>query len=403
MTTTTTTRLAVPDTRRRPMAVLFTGSAATNVSMVGASTVSTLLGAQLLGPVWSGIPNAAGVIGSAVGTLTLAAVMARHGSRIALVVGYAVAVAGAVVAGYAVAADSATVLMTGMLLLGIGNGGAQLSRYCAADLYPPDRKGFAVGLLVWGGTVGALIGPNLIEPLTRLAGGLGLRPYAGPYLLALVCAAVAGLASTALPATRTRRGGVAAGPAPARVWRLPVVRAAIVSMAGGQVAMVGVMTMTPLQMEMHGHGLGAVGAVLSAHLLGMFALAPLSGHLADRFGARTTIVLGIGVILASAAAALWPATAALYVALFLLGYGWNLTFVGGSSLLTQALTPDERLHVQGGVDAIVWTASAVSSIGAGMLLGVVGYPAVVACSAAVVLLPLLFLFGHRASAPAAGR
>ncbi|MBV1853523.1 MFS transporter [Catellatospora tritici] len=379
------------------MSVLFTGSAATNVSMVGASTVSTLLGAQLLSPMWSGIPNAAGVIGSAVGTLTLAAVMARHGSRIALFVGYAVAVVGAVVAGYAVAAGSATVLMTGMLLLGIGNGGAQLSRYCAADLYPPDRKGFAVGLIVWGGTVGALIGPNLIEPLTRLAGGLGLRPYTGPYLLALVCAAAACLASTALPATRTRRGGVAYGSAPSRVWRLPVVRAAVVSMTGGQVAMVGVMTMTPLQMEMHGHGLGAVGAVLSAHLLGMFALAPLSGHLADRFGARTTIVLGIGVILTSAAAALWSATAALYVALFLLGYGWNLTFVGGSSLLTKALTPDERAHVQGGVDAIVWTASALSSVGAGMLLGGVGYPAVVACSAAVVLLPLLFLFGRRAT------
>jgi MFS family permease len=382
------------------MAVLFTGSAATNVSMVGASTISTLLGAQLLSPLWSGVPNAAGVIGSAAGTLTLAAVMVRRGSRVALVIGYAVAVAGAIVAGYAVAAGSATVLMTGMLLLGIGNGGAQLSRYCAADLYPPDRKGFAVGLIVWGGTVGALIGPNLIEPLTRLAGRLGLRPYTGPYLLALVCAATACLASTALPAIRTRRGGVVTGPAPVGVWRLPVVRAAVVSMTGGQVAMVGVMTMTPLQMAMHGHGLGAVGAVLSAHLLGMFALAPLSGRIADRFGARPTVVLGIGVILASAAAALWPAMAALYIALFLLGYGWNLTFVGGSSLLTQALTPDERMRVQGGVDAIVWTASAVSSIGAGMLLGEFGYPTVVACSAAVVLLPLPFLFGRRSAVTA---
>ncbi|MDG4770727.1 MFS transporter [Solwaraspora sp. WMMD792] len=382
-------------TRHRPMAALFTGAAVTNVSMVGASTVSTLVGAQLLSPLWSGIPNAAGIVGSAVGTLTLAAVLARRGSRSALVLGYLIAVVGAVVAGGAVLADAAGPLMVGMLLLGVGNGGAQLSRYCAADLYPPDRKGFAVGVIVWAGTVGALAGPNLIAPLARFSAGLGLPPLAGPYLLALVGAGTAAAASATLPTTRagTRHGAPGPGAVSAGVWRRPVVRTAVVSMTAGQVSMVAVMTMTPLHMDMHGHGLGAVGAVVSAHLLGMFLLAPLSGHIVDRFGARTAILAGVGLIALSTMVALVPAAASaqLYVALFLLGSGWNLTFVGGSGLLTQSLTLADRQHVQGGVDAIAWGASAVASVGAGMVLGTVGYPVLAVSAGAAVLLPLFLL------------
>ncbi|ROO59801.1 putative MFS family arabinose efflux permease [Micromonospora sp. Llam0] len=382
-------------TRHRPMAALFTGAAVTNVSMVGASTVSTLVGAQLLSPLWSGIPNAAGIVGSAVGTLTLAAVLARRGSRSALVLGYLAAVVGAVVAGGAVLADAAGPLMVGMLLLGVGNGAAQLSRYCAADLYPPERKGFAVGVVVWAGTVGALAGPNLIAPLARFSAGLGLPPLAGPYLLALVGAGAAAAASATLPTTRagTRRGDPGPGAVSAGVWRRPVVRTAVVSMTAGQVSMVAVMTMTPLHMDMHGHGLGAVGAVVSAHLLGMFLLAPLSGHIVDRLGARTAILAGIGLIALSTMVALVPAAASaqLYVALFLLGCGWNLTFVGGSGLLTQSLTLADRQHVQGGVDAIAWGASAVASVGAGMVLGTVGYPVLAVSAGAAVLLPLFLL------------
>ncbi|MFV2125505.1 MFS transporter [Micromonospora sp. LOL_013] len=395
-------------TRHRPMAALFTGAAVTHVPMVGASTVSTLVGAQLLSPLWSGIPNAAGIVGSAVGTLTLAAVLARRGSRTALVLGYLVAAVGAVVAGGAVLADAAGPLMVGMLLLGVGNGAAQLARYCAADLYPPDRRGFAVGVVVWAGTVGALAGPNLIAPLARFSAGLGLPPLAGPYLLALVGAGAAAAASATLPTTRagTRRaaltpGDTKPGAVSVGVWRRPVVRTAVVSMTAGQVSMVAVMTMAPLHMDMHGHDLGAVGAVVSSHLLGMFLLAPLSGHIVDRFGARTAILAGIGLIALSTMVALVPAAASaqLYVALFLLGSGWNLTFVGGSGLLTQSLTLADRQHVQGGVDAVAWGASAVASVGAGMVLGTVGYPVLAVSAGAAVLLPLFLL--ARADGPAA--
>lgn len=383
-----------PVDRGRSMAALLGGVAATNTSMVGASTAATLIGAHRLTEAWSGVPNAAGVLGTAAGTLGLSAVLARQGSRRALSLGYLVAVGGAAVAAFGVVTASITWLIMGMVLLGVGNGGAQLSRYCAADLYPPQRRGTAVGITVWAGTFGAIVGPNLLEPAAVLAGRFDLPDLAGPFLIA-VLAAVAGLvASLSLPKLRVRARGGAAVAGGRAVWRQPAVLVALVSMICGQLAMVALMTMTPVHMTGHDHGLGAVGVVLSSHMIGMFALAPLSGHLADRYGARVAVLAGVAVLTASVLAASVPrgnGLTHLVIALFLLGWGWNLSFVGGSALLTQALTPQERLSVQGGVDALVWGTSALASVGAGLVLayGSYGTLAVVAGVAALVPLPLV--------------
>jgi MFS family permease len=170
-------------------------------------------------------------------------------------------------------------------------------------------------------------------------------------------------------------------------------------MTAGQLAMVALMTMTPVHMRTHDHSLTAVGVVLTAHMVGMFALAPLSGRLADRFGARAAILAGVAVLLACAAVVVLPAARSevpyLTVALFLLGYGWNLTFVGGSTMLTQALTAPQRLRVQGGVDALVWSISAVASVGGGVILARLSYPVLGAISGLVAILPVPFLLARR--------
>ncbi|MEU2665764.1 MFS transporter [Micromonospora sp. DT46] len=382
--------------RRRSMAALLGGVAATNTSMVGASTASTLIGAEELTELWSGVPNAAGVLGTAAGTLWLAALMARRGTRSALSLGYLVAIVGAAVAGAAVASGQVLLLIFGMVLLGVGNGGAQLSRYCAADLYPPRRQGLAVGVIVWAGTVGAVFGPNLMEPSATAASRLGLPDLAGPFLVALLAAGICVLASAAMPRSRTAARRGANDPTPAQVWRHPVVSVALVSMIAGQLAMVALMTMTPLHMSSNHHGLTAVGVVLSGHMIGMFALAPLSGYLSDRFGGRAAILMGIGLLVTSVVVASWPAAhgsglTRLVVSLFLLGWGWNLTFVGGSALLTQALTPAARRAVQGRVDALVWAASAVASVVAGVVLATTNYVVLSVAAGVVSLIPVPML------------
>ncbi|MFD8500754.1 MFS transporter [Amycolatopsis sp. NPDC059657] len=355
--------------RTRSMITLFACVALMNTAMTGPTTVATLIVAKANGPGWSGLPSTASVLGTAIGAFASGYVLARKGRRFALSLGYAVGTFGAAVAFGGAVRSSLLMLVGGILLLGIGQGGAQLSRYLAADLYPPERRGFALSTVVWGGTVGALAGPALIAPAAHAAERLGLPPLSGPVVVTVLSAGAACLASMTLP----RAAGSPVAPANIEiraVLRRPVVLRPLLAMIVAQLVMVALMVMTPLQLQDHEHGLDVVSWVLSAHMIGMFALAPLSGRIADRFGGRVAIAAGLGVLALAAATAIAAPTAhttGLPFALFLLGYGWNLCFVGGSSLLSRDLPADERVRVQGSVDALVWGASAIASLSSAQL------------------------------------
>jgi MFS family permease len=375
------------------MKSLFASVAAMNTAMAGASTAATLIADEAAGASWSGGPSAAGVLGTALGTLSAGHLIARYGNKSVVRGLYGAAVAGALVAFVAAASTSMVGLLLGMFLLGLGNGAAQLSRYLAAELVPAHRKGFALSLIVWAGTVGAVVGPTLIAPGARLATALTLPALAGPVLVAVVMTALALLATTWLRSTP---------PPPARrmsfaALRAPVVLAPLVSMVCAQLTMVAIMTMTPLHMA--AHGLEVLGLVISVHMVGMFALAPLSGRLADRFGGRVTIYLGIGGLALAAVAAFGAGqVTGLSFAMFLLGYGWNLVFVGGSAILSRELPADQRIQLQGAVDAVVWSSSAFAGLGAGLLFGLGGYPLVAVVGGVLAVLPISVL--ARRPAPA---
>jgi len=364
-----------------------------NTAMAGASTAATLIADKAAGASWSGVPSAAGVLGTAFGTLTAGNLISRYGSGKVLRGLYGAAILGALTAFAAAVSATLPVLLLGMFLLGLGNGAAQLSRYLAAELVPTHRKGFALSMIVWAGTVGAIVGPTLLAPGARLATRLTLPALAGPLLVAIVMTAVALLTSrtetpTAPPARRTSLAAL----------RTPVVLAPLVSMVCAQLTMVAIMTMTPLHMA--AHGLEVLGVVLSVHMIGMFALAPLSGRLADRFGGRTTIFLGMGGLALAAVAAFGAGgITGLSFAMFLLGYGWNLVFVGGSAILSRELPEDRRLQLQGAVDAVVWGSSALAGLGSGVLFGLGGYPLVAVVGGVLALLPVTVLRVRAVPAP----
>jgi MFS family permease len=136
------------------------------------------------------------------------------------------------------------------------------------------------------------------------------------------------------------------------VWRLPTVRVAIAVMITGQVVMVWLMSMTPVHIRESGGDLGRVGLILSAHLFGMYALAPLAGWVEDRYGSLTAIGSALGP---SPSAAVLAATAPvggvlMAVALFLLGLGWSFGFVAGSTMLARGVPATLRPRVQGRVE-----------------------------------------------------
>jgi MFS family permease len=233
--------------------------------------------------------------------------------------------------------------------------------------------------------VGAVIGPNLVGISGDVAVSMGLPRLSGPYLVPLVLVGIAAALSTVLlrpdpreladePAERGRTQRVQAPIG--EVLRRPAVALAVLALIFGQFVMVLIMTMTPLHMTDHGHDLSAVGIVISAHVFGMFALAPISGRLTDRFGSLPIITCGLAIILASALlSAIAPPTEelGLFVALFLLGWGWNLGFVAGSSMLTGAVSSTERARVQGVSDSLIWSTSAIASLGSGFVLGAWGF------------------------------
>lgn len=377
------------------MVSLFIGVAAIGTAMVGASAASTLIVARQAGDGWSGLPAAAGVLGTAAGALAGGFLVQLRGVRHALLLMYGLAAAGAGIAFAGAATGSLLPLLLGMTLLGVGAGAGQLSRYAAAELYPDERKGFGLSVIVWAGTVGALAGPALLAPAAAAAERLELAGLSGPFLLAGVVIVGAVAVSFLLPRmARTTVEVPVARKATLSALRSRVVAGPLSAMVAAHVAMVAVMTMTPLQLERGGHGLSELGWVLGAHMVGMFALAPLSGRIADRFGARTAIYSGIGVLALSVTTVVLAPTshdAGLPLGLFLLGYGWNLVFVGGSKTLARELAPEQRARVQGAVDACIWGASALASLAAGPLFGLGGLVLVAVVAGVIAAAPLLLL------------
>jgi len=333
--------------RRRSLGTLVGGVALGSTGHIAALTVATIVAGDMTGSVQlAGTPAAAVVFGAALGATSLSFLMSQRGRRLGLSLGYLVGVAGAVVAVAAIVAGSLALLLLGSLLIGFGNSSNQLSRYAAGDLYPADRRATALGTVVWAATVGAVIGPNLVGPSGDVAMAVGLPAHAGPYLVPVVLVGLAAVVSfvglrpdpydLADDASTPQPGDAPAAPL-AEILRRPAVLISIVALVVGQFVMVLIMTMTPLHMSVHGHGLPAVGLVLSAHTFGMYALAPVSGRLTDRFGSGPVIYAATATLAISGMlAAIAPVQdeRLLLVALFLLGFGWNLGFVAGSAMLT---------------------------------------------------------------------
>lgn len=399
--------------RNRLTAVLFGGAALGATGYIAAATVSALAVEEITGnSTLAGLPGALAISGSALGTSILTLKVAERGRRPGLVAGYLLGAVGAAIAASAVIAGSLWLLLAGMVALGLGHASNQLARYAGAEMHPPERRGSAVSIIVWAGTIGSVLGPILLEPGGNLTSSRGYSELAGGYVVTVVFLAAAALlyvlALRPDPTSIGFDGPVLAGkPSLAGAFGRPHVRVALAALISGQVVMVLIMLATPLHIRHHGADLGTVGLVMSAHTLGMFAFSPLTGRLADRVGRHRTIGMGLVVLALSAviaAAAPADSTALLVVGLFLLGVGWNLGFVAGSALLTVDLAPQVRARVQGRADSITWLASATASIVSGVLFEWTDYRLLAVVGLVLLIVPSLVLVRHRtevAVAPAA--
>ena len=392
------------------LATYFTSVALTSTSYIATFTIASLAAPQLTGSrATSGLPSAAAIVGTAAAAAILSGLMARRGRRAGIVAGLAIGIFGALAGLLSMVVGSFALLLAGSLAIGFANSATQLTRYAAADL-SPDARASALSLVVWGSTVGAVIGPNLVAPAGSFASSIGWDPLVGGLALALVFILAAWAVASLGPRVEHSHEAPADGALP-RVRTLTLLRdmlatvsgrTAVLALGSGQLVMVLVMTMTPIHLHEAGHGLEIVGFVIGAHVLGMFGVAPITGWLTDRLGPPLVIGAGFGMLaLAGVLAAVTPATAGSVLAgpLFLLGAGWSFTFVAGSSLLSSAGSLAERARLQGATDALVWTVAALASLASGVVLDLVGYELMAVAGAAIAVLLGLVIAGDRRTSP----
>lgn len=379
-----------PGNRQVPLlALLFaiSGTGSVVVVTVAAVTAFDLSGSTRLAT----LPVGLSMLGAMLATLPFAHLMARRGRRLGFTLSTSFGLAGALLAAYAIHVRSFWLFCAGSLLIGVITGVGQLYRFAAVDVSPPQRHAKAIGTVLAGGVVAGVAGPLIAAQAKDLWGD---APYAGSYLafalLAVLVLLLLSLLRVPLPPPVAKGTGRRL-PAIARDPRFV---AAVLASVAAFVAMVVTMVAAPLSLRHLGHE-GAIAYVIQAHVVAMYLPSFVSGPLIGRIGAGRGMALGIGGLAACSLVNLAGQTVTHhYVALVLLGVGWNLLFVAGSTLLTRVPGPGEKATVQGTNDLFVSAAGAIAAFGAGPLHAVEGWPGlnlVVLAGLAVVGVALVLL------------
>lgn len=409
----------VPRVQRRTVGVLAGSQVLSGIAVAGSVAAGSLIAASVAGTEGAaGLAQTFGVLGAALFALPLARVALSRGRRASLTLGYGIGALGAIIVITAAVNRVFPLLLAGCLLVGVASASGYQARYAAVDLADDDKRGRQLSYVVWAATIGAVLGPNLLQPSGALGNALGLPRLAGPYVVTAVTLAGAVLIlllflrpDPYMMAARLRAKKDAEA---AKEFAKPRLRDGISHLRGnrgallglcaiaiGHVAMVMVMVMTPIHMAHVDVTLTLIGLVISVHVAGMYAFSPVVGWAVDRFGRVGVIVTGVAILLAAcliAGIAPGDNVVMLGLGLFLLGLGWSCTLIAGSTLLVDDVGAVERPSVQGLSDLVMNGAGAIGGAVAGIVVAVSSYGILCAVTAVpVVVLGLLVVAWGRSS------
>lgn len=395
--------------QRRTVATLAASQMFGGIAVAGSVAAGALLAASIAdSEAVAGLAQTAGVLGAALFALPLARIALSRGRRAALATGYGLGAVGAGIVITGAVHRNLVLVLVGCMLVGVASAASFQARYAATDLALPNTRAKSLSYVVWAATIGAVLGPNLLNFSGSVGLSLGLPQLSGPYVIsgiALILAVIVLLVSLRpdpfVLSTHLRTSQLVASGMPEQTKaRLrdgiehlrtrPRAVLGIASIAIGHVVMVMVMVMTPVHMAHVDVTLQLIGLVISVHVAGMYALSPVVGMAVDRFGRIQVVIAGIGFLTASCViSGLAPANSVpiLGVGLFLLGLGWSCTLIAGSTLVTDSVEPRERPSVQGLSDLTMNAAGALGGAVAGVVMLIGGYGLL--CAAAI--LPLVGL------------
>ena len=349
----------------------------------------------------AGLAQTTTVLGAAVMALPLAKLTQKGGRRYSLISGFFVGGVGAALAILGGIHKSLFFMLVGSFLIGAASASGYQARFAAIDLATPENRSRNLSFVVWGSTVGAVTGPNLMQPSGNIAHYFHLPRLVGPYFivgisLALATAVIyfflkpdpyltANLSSDGVTQNKHETTSAALK----HIREIPHALFAITAVGIGHLAMVSIMVMTPVHMSHVDVTLSVIGLVISVHVLGMYAFSPLVGMLSDKVGRVRVIQIGIALLIISAiVAGLSPAMNAvsLGIGLFLLGLGWSCTLIAGSTLLSESVSIEMRPSSQGASDLVMNLMGAIGGAMSGVIIGLFSFGWLCSSIGALVLL-----------------
>ena len=378
------------DIQKRTIKVLAATQILSGVGVAGTVAAGSLLVSSISNSeTLAGLSQTTAVLGAAAMAIPLAKLTQRGGRRLGLSVGYTVGLIGAAFAIFGGSQRILIAMLFGTFLVGAASASGYQARFAATDLAVDANRSRQLSYVVWGSTIGAVTGPNLMGPSGALAEGLGLPKLVGPYILALVALGMGALviwlflkpdpyltAANLRPQSEEHHELLSARKTLKLIRKNPAALFAIAAIAIGHVAMVSVMVMTPVHMAHVDVTLTVIGLVISIHIVGMYAFSPIVGILSDRMGRRWVIQIGVLILLASClVSGLADAHNSMQLGfgLFLLGLGWSCTLIAGSALLSESVETDLQPSSQGASDLLMNLMGAGGGAMAGIVIGTLGY------------------------------
>ncbi|WP_341975031.1 MFS transporter [Microbacterium sp. LTA6] len=391
--------------QRRTVLVLSMGQVLGGIAFGATVSLGALLAADISGDdALSGLATASVTLGAALCAIPLAKLAARVGRRRALTLGNVFALVGIAVVILAAGLRVFPLLLVGILLIGAGNAGNLQSRFAATDLAAPVHRGRDLSVVVWATTVGGVAGPLLLGPGEIVGKAIGMPPLTGSYVFSFVaqCAAlllyIIALRPDPLLAAQRIAKAAAEATGQERADRPLAARYAIFAVAGSHVVMASVMAMTPVHLAHMAHGAQGghassadvsllVGVTIAMHVAGMYALSPVFGILADRWGRLRVVLFGQVLLAGALGFAIFAnsSPAGVMIALVLLGLGWSAATVAGAALLTEASAPDVRTARQGRSDSLMSLSAAAGAVLAGVILSNFQYAGLGTAAFAIVI------------------
>ncbi|MFM7491212.1 MAG: MFS transporter [Actinomycetota bacterium] len=374
--------------QERTVKVLATAQVLNGVGVAGTVAAGSLLVASITeSETLAGLAQTSSVLGAAALALPLARLTARGGRRLALSTGFVAGVIGSLFAILGGSQKNIVLMLVGTFLVGAASAAGYQARFAAVDLATNETRAKQLSFVVWGSTVGAVTGPNLMEPAGNMAESIGLPRLTGPYVVSAVTLSLAILVILLFLRpdpflTAVNQSGSLTKPKGSTKAALRHIRSndkalfAILSIAIGHVAMVSIMVMTPVHMAHVDVTLTIIGLVISIHVLGMYAFSPLVGALSDRLGRVKVIQIGVVTLLLSSiisGIARADDAITLGVGLFLLGLGWSCTLIAGSAFLTESVSSEMKTSSQGASDLVMNLSGAGGGALAGVIIGTLSY------------------------------